>query len=163
MKKRITFTGCSDSGFADCNHDLYGPVFDYKLFQGGHGALGSADSMQDCFPTRMFDDSDNTKFHFPNIMKSGRPACYLDCKDGTVLFSFDNDMDIFTASKPQNRPEVKKALFQGGGRNKCPAVGFPCRWTYYHYALRLKTGTVIRVATQARSVYSVFLAASSFV
>ena len=33
----------------------------------------------------------------------------------------------------------------------------------YYYALRLGNGTVIRVATQARSVYSVFLAASPFV
>ena len=33
----------------------------------------------------------------------------------------------------------------------------------YYYALRLENGTVIRVATQARSVYSVFLAASPFV
>ena len=33
----------------------------------------------------------------------------------------------------------------------------------YFYALRLENGTVIRVATQARSVYSVFLAASPFV
>ena len=33
----------------------------------------------------------------------------------------------------------------------------------FDYALRLENGTVIRVATQARSVYSVFLAASPFV
>ena len=80
-------------------------------------------------------------------------------KDGTVLF--DNDLDISQLPNHKNRPEVKKALFQGEGESVRRSDTM--QMDNYYYALRLENGTVIRVATQARSVYSVFLAASPFV
>ena len=80
-------------------------------------------------------------------------------KDGTVLF--DNDLDISQLPNHKNRPEVKTALFQGEGESVRRSDTM--QMDNYYYALRLENGTVIRVATQARSVYSVFLAASPFV
>ena len=110
--------------------------------------------------TGLFDDSDNTNVSLSEYYEVGEDlrVTWI-AKDGTVLF--DNDLDISQLPNHKNRPEVKKALFQGEGESVRRSDTM--QMDNYYYALRLENGTVIRVATQARSVYSVFLAASPFV
>ena len=110
--------------------------------------------------TGLFDDPDNTNVSLSEYYEVGEDlrVTWI-AKDGTVLF--DNDLDISQLPNHKNRPEVKKALFQGEGESVRRSDTM--QMDNYYYALRLENGTVIRVATQARSVYSVFLAASPFV
>lgn len=79
--------------------------------------------------------------------------------DGTVLY--DNDLDVSTLPNHKDRPEIKQALETGEGQ--CIRKSTTMQMDNYYYALRLENGTVIRVSTQARSVFSVFLAASPYV
>ena len=80
-------------------------------------------------------------------------------QDGTVLY--DNDMDVSQLPNHKDRPEVKAAMEKGEGQ--CVRESDTMQMDNYYYALRLENGTVIRVATQARSVFSVFLTASPYV
>ena len=131
----------------------------YKLFQGQvrKDLQINARLLSD---TGLFDDSDNTNVSLSEYYEVGEDlrVTWI-AKDGTVLF--DNDLDISQLPNHKNRPEVKKALFQGEGESVRRSDTM--QMDNYYYALRLENGTVIRVATQARSVYSVFLAASPFV
>ena len=62
----------------------------------------------------MFDDPDNTNVSLSEYYEVGEDlrVTWI-AKDGTVLF--DNDLDISQLPNHKNRPEVKKALFQGEG------------------------------------------------
>lgn len=101
-------------------------------------------------PEREFSD----QFHVNEDLR----VTWIDT-DGTVLY--DNDLDVADLPNHKDRPEVKAALENGEGA--CVRESDTMRMDNYYYALRLSNGTVIRVATQARSVYSVFLAASPYV
>ena len=159
MKKRINLRLILIAGIAVivtmvCMTGIY-----YKLFQGQvrKDLQINARLLSD---TGLFDDSDNTNVSLSEYYEVGEDlrVTWI-AKDGTVLF--DNDLDISQLPNHKNRPEVKKALFQGEGESVRRSDTM--QMDNYYYALRLENGTVIRVATQARSVYSVFLAASPFV
>lgn len=159
MKKRINLRLILIAGIAVivtmvCMTGIY-----YKLFQGQvrKDLQINARLLSD---TGLFDDSDNTNVSLSEYYEVGEDlrVTWI-AKDGTVLF--DNDLDISQLPNHKNRPEVKTALFQGEGESVRRSDTM--QMDNYYYALRLENGTVIRVATQARSVYSVFLAASPFV
>ena len=159
MKKRINLRLILIAGIAVivtmvCMTGIY-----YKLFQGQvrKDLQINARLLSD---TGLFDDLDNKNVSLSEYYEVGEDlrVTWI-AKDGTVLF--DNDLDISQLPNHKNRPEVKKALFQGEGESVRRSDTM--QMDNYYYALRLENGTVIRVATQARSVYSVFLAASPFV
>lgn len=72
-------------------------------------------------------------------------------KEGEVIF--DNDADVGSLSNHMDRPEVKDAFEKGYGESDRKSDTMKLR-TYY-YAVLLEDGTVLRVATEARSVLSV--------
>lgn len=73
--------------------------------------------------------------------------------DGSVLF--DNDVSADTLSNHMDRPEVQQAFSQGVGISERESDTMNMR-TFYH-AILLQDGTVLRVATQARSMASIFM------
>lgn len=73
--------------------------------------------------------------------------------DGKVLF--DNDIAADHLENHIDRPEVQKAFEKGEGESVRESSTMKLR-TFY-YALLLEDGTVIRVATEARSMISVFM------
>ena len=159
MKKRINLRLILIAGIAVivtmvCMTGIY-----YKLFQ-GQVRKDLQINARLLSGTGLFDDPDNTNVSLSEYYEVGEDlrVTWI-AKDGTVLF--DNDLDISQLPNHKNRPEVKKALFQGEGESVRRSDTM--QMDNYYYALRLENGTVIRVATQARSVYSVFLAASPFV
>lgn len=74
-------------------------------------------------------------------------------ENGDVIF--DNDAD--NLGNHFDRPEVKEALECGVGESVRESDTMNMR-TFY-YAVRLADGTVLRVATEARSIVSVFISA----
>lgn len=76
-------------------------------------------------------------------------------RDGTVLY--DNDTNAGKLSNHKDRPEIRQAFEQGVGESvrKSDTMNMD---TFY-YAILLDNGTVLRVATQARSFLSVFFTA----
>lgn len=75
-------------------------------------------------------------------------------KDGKVLF--DNDVAAEQLGNHIDRPEVQDAFEKGIGESIRESTTMNMK-TFY-YALLLDDGTVIRVATDARSIISVFIA-----
>lgn len=73
--------------------------------------------------------------------------------DGTVLY--DNDSNADTMENHANRPEVQLALKDGVG--EVVRNSNTMNMNTFYYAIRLKDGTVLRVSTQARSIFNVFL------
>ncbi len=73
--------------------------------------------------------------------------------DGNVIF--DNDANEEYLSNHMDRPEVVAAFKTGKGESTRESDTMKMK-TYY-YAIMLEDGTVLRVATEARSLYSVFL------
>lgn len=76
--------------------------------------------------------------------------------DGVVLF--DNDAVVTELANHMNRPEVVSAFQTGSGESVRESDTMNMR-TFY-YAMLMQDGTVLRVATEARSIFSVYL--SSF-
>lgn len=74
-------------------------------------------------------------------------------ENGEVLF--DNDIAAGYLANHMDRPEVKDAFDKGSGESVRESSTMNLR-TFY-YALLLDDGTVIRVATEARSLISVFM------
>ena len=72
-------------------------------------------------------------------------------KDGTVLY--DNDASPESLSNHSDRPEIQEALEKGVGETVRRSDTMN-KNTFY-YALLLDNGTVLRVATEAESVWSV--------
>lgn len=79
--------------------------------------------------------------------------------DGSVLY--DNDADSQTLANHGDRPEVQSALTRGTGESTRRSDTLNLN-TFY-YAKRLPDGTVLRLAVEARSMPSVFLAAGPIV
>lgn len=120
MKKRINLRLILIAGIAVivtmvCMTGIY-----YKLFQ-GQVRKDLQINARLLSGTGLFDDPDNTNVSLSEYYEVGEDlrVTWI-AKDGTVLF--DNDLDISQLPNHKNRPEVKKALFQG--RRKCPAVGY---------------------------------------
>ena len=73
--------------------------------------------------------------------------------DGTVLY--DNDADKTQLENHKDRPEIAEAFKTGVG--ECVRNSDTMKMNAFYYAIRLDNGTVLRVSTQARSIFSVFL------
>lgn len=80
-------------------------------------------------------------------------------QDGKVLF--DNDANPQELKNHMDRPEVQDAFAKGYGESVRKSDTLNMR-TFY-YAVLLEDGTVLRVATEARSITSVFLFSTPFV
>ena len=79
--------------------------------------------------------------------------------DGTVLY--DNDKDATLLEKHKDRTEIQEAFKTGVGEEVRRSDTLDMD-TYY-YALKLEDGTVIRVATEARTILSIFLSSMPFI
>ena len=79
--------------------------------------------------------------------------------DGTVLY--DNDASANSLVNHADRPEVKEAWQNGEG--ECVRNSDTMKMNTFYYALRLDDGSVLRVATEARSIMNVFLTASPII
>lgn len=75
--------------------------------------------------------------------------------DGTVLF--DNDTDISGLSNHLDRPEIHLAFNSGEGESTRRSDTM--NMNTFYYALLLENGTVLRVSTQARTIFSVLITA----
>ena len=75
--------------------------------------------------------------------------------DGTVRY--DNDADKTQLENHKDRPEIAEAFKTGVG--ECVRNSDTMKMNTFYYAIRLDNGTVLRVSTQARSIFSVFLTA----
>ena len=80
-------------------------------------------------------------------------------KDGTVLY--DNDTSAELLANHLDRPEIKEAFDNGVGESvrKSDTMN---KNTFY-YAVLLDNGTVLRVATNAQSLWAVFVSASPII
>ena len=80
-------------------------------------------------------------------------------KDGTVLY--DNDADESKMENHKNRPEIQNAFKTGVGESvrKSDTMNMKA----FNYAVLLEDGTVLRVSTLARSIFSVFILTSPIV
>lgn len=76
-------------------------------------------------------------------------------EDGTVIY--DNDVDASGLVNHKDRPEVQDAFLYGVGESVRESDTMNYR--NYYYAKKLEDGTVLRVATQAKSIFSVFVSA----
>lgn len=79
--------------------------------------------------------------------------------DGTVLY--DNDATATDLSNHLNRPEIQEALENGYG--EITRVSDTMNHNTIYYALLLDNGTVLRVATDVNSMFSVFMSATPVV
>lgn len=72
--------------------------------------------------------------------------------DGTVLY--DNNADVGVMSNHLDRPEVEEALKYGTGQDvrKSDTVDM----SNFYYAVRLKDGSILRAAKEAKNIFSVF-------
>ena len=105
----------------------------------------------------VFDDR-NTPAKSFDIAKEDLRITWID-KDGTVLY--DNDANADMLENHADRPEVKSAFRIGEG--ECVRNSNTMNMTTFYYALLLDNGTVLRVATQARSIWNVFLTAAPMI
>jgi len=80
-------------------------------------------------------------------------------KDGTVLY--DNDALVEELSNHSDRPEIKEAFEKGYG--EITRVSDTMNHNTIYYALRIDNGTVLRVATNVNSMFSVFMSATPVV
>ncbi|MCR5055277.1 MAG: two-component sensor histidine kinase [Lachnospiraceae bacterium] len=80
-------------------------------------------------------------------------------KDGTVLY--DNDTSAELLQNHNDRPEIREAFTDGVGEavRKSDTMN---KNTFY-YAILLDNGTVLRVATNAQSLLSVFISAAPII
>ena len=76
-------------------------------------------------------------------------------KDGSVLY--DDEADAGSLPNHADRPEIRAAMENGEGGIVRTSSTF--NMNTFYYALRLDNGTVLRLAVDARSLTSVFLAA----
>jgi len=80
-------------------------------------------------------------------------------KDGTVLY--DNDASVGLLANHNDRPEIQEAFDKGEGEavRKSDTMN---KNTFY-YAVLLDNGTVLRVATNAQSLWSVFMSVAPII
>lgn len=80
-------------------------------------------------------------------------------KDGTVLY--DNDATAETLTNHLDRPEIQQAYSEGVG--EAVRTSATMNKSTFYYALLLDNGTVLRVSTNAESIWSVFLSAAPII
>ena len=79
--------------------------------------------------------------------------------DGTVLY--DNDASASALGNHSNRPEIQEAFENGVG--ECVRRSDTMNKNTFYYAVLLDNKTVLRVSTEAGSIWSVFLAVSPMI
>ena len=80
-------------------------------------------------------------------------------EDGTVLY--DNDASAELLSNHNDRPEIQEAFDKGNG--EAIRKSDTMNKTTFYYAVLLDNGTVLRVATNAQSLWSVFMSAAPII
>ena len=80
-------------------------------------------------------------------------------EDGTVLY--DNDASAELLSNHNDRPEIQEAFEKGSG--EAIRKSDTMNKTTFYYAVLLDNGTVLRVATNAQSLWSVFMSAAPII
>jgi len=80
-------------------------------------------------------------------------------EDGTVLY--DNDASAELLSNHNDRPEIQEAFDKGSG--EAIRKSDTMNKTTFYYAVLLDNGTVLRVATSAQSLWSVFMSAAPII
>lgn len=80
-------------------------------------------------------------------------------QDGTVIY--DSWNDIVNMENHMERPEIKAAFQRGSGDSV--RTSNTMQMNTYYYALRIKDGTVVRVARNASSGANIFMKAMPFV
>jgi len=73
--------------------------------------------------------------------------------DGTVLY--DNDATAMALENHMNRPEIREAFEKGSGESVRRSDTM--KMNTFYYAVLLDNNTVLRVATNAESIWSVFM------
>lgn len=129
----------------------------YSLFQGqvqndlrqNAGLLMETEIFQNAYEL-----GDNSVGKLENLSSSNLRITWIDA-DGTVLF--DNDTDISGLSNHLDRPEIQMAIANGEGESTRRSDTM--HMNTFYYALLLENGTVLRVSTQARTIYSVLMTA----
>lgn len=96
-------------------------------------------------------DSDVNEINLSTDLEDLR-VTWID-SDGTVLY--DNDVTSDTMENHKDRPEFKEAL--AGGEGEIVRRSDTMNENTYYYAILLENGTVLRVATNAKSIWSVFI------
>ena len=79
--------------------------------------------------------------------------------DGTVLY--DNDNSVAELANHADRPEIQEAFLSG--RGEIVRQSDTMHKNTFYYALLLKNGTVLRVSTEAESIWSFFFTAMPMV
>lgn len=79
--------------------------------------------------------------------------------DGTVLY--DNDASTTALGNHSDRPEIQEAFENGVG--ECVRKSDTMNKNTFYYAVLLDNKTVLRVSTEAGSIWSVFLAVSPMI
>lgn len=90
----------------------------------------------------------------PGFRSSEVRVTWVDA-DGSVLY--DDEADAGSLPNHADRPEIRAAMETGEGEIVRTSSTF--NMNTFYYALRLDNGTVLRLAVDARSLTSVFLAA----
>ena len=80
-------------------------------------------------------------------------------EDGTVLY--DNDASAELLSNHNDRPEIQEAFDKGSG--EAIRKSDTMKKNTFYYAVLLDNGTVLRVATNAQSIWSVFMSAAPII
>lgn len=80
-------------------------------------------------------------------------------EDGTVLY--DNDASAELLSNHNDRPEIQEAFHKGSG--EAIRKSDTMKKNTFYYAVLLDNGTVLRVATNAQSIWSVFMAVAPII
>lgn len=75
--------------------------------------------------------------------------------DGSVLY--DNESDPARMKNHVDRPEVKQAIETGRGQSVRKSETLQMRT--YNYALQLENGKILRVSSEAQSIFSVYISA----
>ena len=104
-----------------------------------------------------FLESDNIDTHTIDLSTDNK-ACrvtWID-KDGTVIY--DNDARAQKLTNHMDRPEIKEAFATGKGESVRRSDTMN-KDTFY-YAVLLENNTVLRVATEAESIWSVFFSSA---
>ena len=79
--------------------------------------------------------------------------------DGSVLY--DNDVDAQQLSNHLDRREVQEALSNGSG--ECVRLSDTMKNNTFYYAMLLDNGTVLRVSTDAKSLWSIFISSAPLI
>ncbi len=79
--------------------------------------------------------------------------------DGSVLY--DNDADTQELTNHLDRPEVQEAFSNGSG--ECVRLSDTMKSNTFYYAMLLDNGTVLRISTNARSLWSIFISSAPLI